>query len=169
MVGDISGDGFTDIVVGGSMGPLVAYTYPGWKKTQIAEGGWKGVKGEIADLDGDGDADIVMGGVVWFENPGTVDGRWKSNRIDKQKAHAIEIADLDGDGRLDVAARDQSAFGKSGNKIYVYFQRDRGEWQRQVIDCPHGDRSLARSRWQGPRVRPIARVAFFKRPVIQEP
>ncbi len=138
MVGDISGDGIPDIVVGGRNGPLMAYVAPDWKKTPIAGGGWDGVNGEIADLDGDGDADIVMGG-VWFQNPGTVDGPWNSNRIDNQRMHDIEVADLDGDKRLEVVARDQSAFGRSGNKIYVYRQQDEGGWSKQVIDCPHGE------------------------------
>ena len=69
MVGDISGDGFLDIVIGGARGPLVAYVYPKWDKTRIADGGWDGVNGEIADMDRDGDMDIVMGGTIWFEKP----------------------------------------------------------------------------------------------------
>ena len=139
MVGDISGDGFADIVVAGSKGPMIAYVYPDWTKIPIADGGWNGVNGEIADLDGDQDADIVMGGVVWFENPGSDGGKWQRHRIDNQKAHDIELADLDSDGRMDVVARDQSAFGKNGNKIFIYHQQEAGKWSRQVIDCPHGE------------------------------
>jgi len=139
MVGDVTGDGFPDIVVGGSKGPLIAYIAPKWNKVQIGDGGWDGVNGEIADLDGDGDQDIVMGGLLWFENPGNMDRSWDSHLIEKRRLHDIEIADLDGDRRLDIVARDQSAFGKSGNTIHIYHQQDEMQWGRLVVDCPHGE------------------------------
>jgi CubicO group peptidase (beta-lactamase class C family) len=139
MVGDMDGDGDRDIVVAGAKGTLVWYANPSWRKTLIAEGSWDGVNGETADVDGDGDTDIVMGGIVWFENPSVGHGPWVVHRISRQRAHDIEIADLNGDGRLDVVARDQSAFGKTGNKVYVFFQGEKNEWSRLVIDCPHGE------------------------------
>ena len=139
MVGDVSGDGFPDVVVGGAKGPLVCYAYPDWAKTQIAEGGWRGVKGAIGDVDNDGDADVVMGGVVWFRNPGIAGGSWEMIRIDRRTAHDVELGDLDGDGRPDVAARDQSAFGGSGNAIYLYRQANPTSWSKRTIACPHGE------------------------------
>ena len=139
MVGDVTGDGLPDIVIGGMKGPLLAYIAPDWKKHEIAEGGWDGVNGEIADLDGDGDQDVVMGGVLWFENPGTVKQAWTSHQIEKLRLHDIEIADLNADGRLDVIGRDQSAFGRAGNKIVLYYQQNGQKWDRQEIECPHGE------------------------------
>ena len=139
MVGDLSGDGFADIVVGGARGPLVCYEYPNWARTQIAGGGWDGVKGRIGDIDGDGDADIVMGGVVWFANPRTGGGAWEMARIDTEKIHDIELGDLDHDGRPDVVGRDQSAFGSNGDKIFLYRQESPTAWAKRTLDCPHGE------------------------------
>ena len=139
MVGDINGDGFVDIVVGGAKGPLVAYLYPNWEKWRIAEDGWDGVKGELADIDADGYLDVVMGGIIWFANPGVDDGPWQVHRIDHQKAHDVAVADLDLDGRLDVVARDQSAFRGNGAEILIYFQGESGSWRKQTIECPHGE------------------------------
>jgi hypothetical protein len=77
MVGDIDGDGFLDLVVGGMPGEnLKWYHYPNWSKTQIAVPTTEfTTDGEVGDVDGDGDLDIVVpdgnGGdnLKWFENP----------------------------------------------------------------------------------------------------
>ncbi len=45
-----------------------------------------------------------MGGIIWFQNPGSINGVWKRNQVDDRTAHDIETADLDRDGRLDIVA-----------------------------------------------------------------
>lgn len=140
LVGNVTGDEHLEIVVAGRAGPIVMYSRPNWTKTVIAQGGYTGgVNGELADVNGDGRRDIVMGGMVWFENPGAGGGEWKRHLIDEQRIHDIEVADLDGDGRLDVVCRDQSAFGRRGNEIFVYRQQGPDSWKKDVLSCPHGE------------------------------
>jgi hypothetical protein len=144
ILGDIDGDGFADIVIGGRQGPLLWYSYPNWSKALITEGGYKTVDGELGDVDGDGDLDVVMGGLFWYENPrpdgDPAGGAWKAHRIANHPTHDIELGDLDGDGDLDIVTRDQSEFGhKAGNRIHLWRQEQGGKWTEKVINCPHGE------------------------------
>ncbi len=144
MLGDIDGDGFTDIVIGGRRGPLVWYSYPTWSKALITEGGYKTVDGELGDVDSDGDLDVVMGGLFWYENPrpqGNPAGKaWKTHKVANHPTHDIELGDLDGDGDLDIVTRDQSDFGhNAGNRIHLWRQEPGDKWTERVINCPHGE------------------------------
>jgi dienelactone hydrolase len=140
MVGDVTGDGNPEIIVAGRAGPIVMYSRPDWKKRVIAETGSEGgVRGSLADINGNGRLDMVMGGIVWLENPGPSGGDWKAHRIDRQRVHDVLVADLNGNGRLEVVARDQSAFGNTGNTVYIYHQESPNSWRREVLDAPHGE------------------------------
>jgi len=141
---DFNGDGLPDIAIGGAKGPLVWYAYPTWTKSLIAEGGYETVEGESADIDGDGDQDIVMGGIVWYENPGTMNQStarpWIAHRVAQLRTHDVEVGDLDRDGKLDIVTRDQSSFGNpSGNRFYVWKQQTPDNWSGLEVECPHGE------------------------------
>ncbi|NQT00477.1 MAG: VCBS repeat-containing protein [Planctomycetes bacterium] len=144
MVGDINGDGFLDVIIGGRSGPLVWYSYPNWTKTTITKGGYKTVDGQAGDVDGDGDLDIVMGGLIWYENPRPHDDPakdiWKAHKVANHPTHDIELGDLDKDGDMDIVTRDQSEFGhKAGNTIHLWRQDGTGSWTERIIECPHGE------------------------------
>ena len=144
IAGDVNGDGFADVVIGGQHGPLVWYAYPSWSKSVITDGGYDTVDGELGDVDGDGDLDVVMGGLIWYENPrpqgNPAKTKWKAHKVADHPTHDVELADLDGDGDLDIVTRDQSEFGrKAGNKIYLWRQNTDATWTHKVIDCPHGE------------------------------
>jgi hypothetical protein len=61
------------------------------------------------------------------------------HRIDQQSVHDVVAADLDGDGRPDVVGRDQSAFGRRGNEVFIYYQHAPNTWKKERLACPHGE------------------------------
>jgi hypothetical protein len=141
MLGDVDGDGLSDVVIGGRDGPLVWYEAPDWGEHPIADGGYETVDGELGDINGDGHPDVVMGGLLWYENPGgSFDQSWTVHRIADHATHDVELADLNGDGALDIVTRDQSAFSDpAGDEIHVWMQESPDSWREHVISCPHGE------------------------------
>ena len=136
LVGDIDGDHFPDLVLGGMPGEkLNWYHYPTWQKTVIATPNNEfTTDGRLGDVDGDGDLDIVVpdgdgsDNLVWFENPrpsgnpfsgsqwlrhtiGTIGGWGKD----------VHLADFDDNGFLDVATRDQDT-------AMIFFQMSANTW-----------------------------------------
>ena len=119
-LGDLTGDGNTDILVRDSAGTL--WVYPGTGATTgspftpprvWAGTGWNTARAlTLGDVNGDGLADLVdqeTDGTMWIYltepagaptvPPIQVTGDWK-------RTNAIAVGDVDGDGRPDLVARD---------------------------------------------------------------
>ena len=106
-VADFDRDGDLDIVCGDTW-----YESPDWTRHPIglirSVGGYRIDFADVPmDVDGDGWIDVVScswhdRGVFWRRNPGTPDGDWKMQIIDRPGNMETAIgADVDGDGRLD--------------------------------------------------------------------
>jgi len=137
-VGDLNGDGKTDLIVGGNTsGGLVWYENPSWAKHTIALGDGFSTDGEVVDMDNDGDKDVVVltiGDIRWYENP-----NWSVHIIANQVLHDVEATDLDGDGDVDLVARDQGEFGHTGDQLHLYRQDSPLSWTHRSIAIANGE------------------------------
>jgi|GEM_PF-553146 len=139
-IGDLNGDGRTDLIVAGSLlgEPIVWYESPTWAKHTVTDstlGGWS-TDAEVGDIDNDGDQDIVISswyredkGIEWFENTGN-GLSWTRHIIGSPRAHDMELADFDRDGDLDIVTRQQES---EGNKLELWEQNSPTSWSHRTL------------------------------------
>lgn len=141
LVGDIDGDSFPDLVMGGYQSErLNWYRYPNWDKYVIHTPDVEfTTDGALGDIDGDGDLDIAVpdgnsgDNLRWFENPRptgdpAVGSQWVEHTIGSigNWGKDVYVADYDSDGRLDVATRQQLS-------AMIFFQTGDDVWTKMTF------------------------------------
>lgn len=140
LIGDLTGNGREDIVVGGKYGTgnLVWYDNPGWERHTIATAHLE-AGGVLLDITGNGVPDVVAGNpqdyeegqsntrLYWFESPRDPRGPWTKHLITDafRKYHDQAIGDVDGDGQVEIV------FASQGAKVVAYF-----DIPEDPTDCP---------------------------------
>jgi hypothetical protein len=135
-VGDISGDGFPDMIVGGQTGTIVAYIAPDWKKKVINDTLKVSTDGEVCDLNNDGIQDLVIiadKALIWLSGPD-----WEYHLIDSVVLHDIEVGDFDNDGIIDIAGRNQAEWG-NGDTLFIYHQKPFLVWTKEKKSIVNGE------------------------------
>ncbi len=152
-VGDLNGNGLTDVLVGEGWYEQPA-TDP-WNQPWTFHRDWElqaSLPMLVRDLDGDGRNDLIFGnghnyGLFWWRNLGPgEDGkiRWKETLIDRgfSQPHSMTFADLDGDGQ-DELITGKRYFAHNGGDpgghdppcLYYYkWDSAAGNFKRFVID-----------------------------------
>lgn len=126
LVGDMNNDGWNDVVVCGSCGNLAVLrngeSYRRWDRIIIDQHvTGAGTAASLCDLTGNGYPDIVIGGdqtsdqVIWYENPGQLDGEWKRHVAfatgNPGFADMLTTDNLLGDGRRCLLMTNQTKQG----------------------------------------------------------
>lgn len=126
--------------------PAMAVDFPKFKVQEIDTGLKIGYAVITVDIDGDKKPDIVvvdLHKVVWYKNPGTMDGQWKKHIILDGKTRpdnvCIAAIDIDGDGLPElVLGAAWKPFDTANAAQLVWLKRGKNvtdEWTMHELPC----------------------------------
>jgi hypothetical protein len=148
-LGDIDGDGHTDLVLPGGirLSDIEWWRNPGkgggnelWEKRALGKTINMAKMIEMADVNGDGRLDVVAtdsenvdSGLFWFAAPANpVTGEWKRHEIVRgyNGLDSLSVADMNGDGRPDIVIGET----KDKLRLAIYENVDGGKsWKEHII------------------------------------
>ncbi len=131
-IGDIDGNGYNDIVSGGSKGLQRWHTTNGtsWSRIDIDDKNGNKTHLVTADVDKDGKTDIVTVDatedlVAWYDNQDN--STWQRKGLTGADAKTVAVRDLDEDGDEDILAAAQDA-----NSVYWYENNGQSEFTQRT-------------------------------------
>ncbi|WP_396613391.1 FG-GAP repeat domain-containing protein (plasmid) [Haloferax sp. S1W] len=138
-VGDIDGDGKTEILAGTN---LFHRTDDGTWEREVLADGWPWTRVTTADIDGDGDDEIIVTeGDLPYQGTrrarlGILDPpTWDVTVIhdDLSNPHSLQVSDLDDDGRPDIFVAEMGLEAGHVPRQFVFWNNGDGTFEPEVI------------------------------------